>query len=168
MNLFEILKQFKKVEPDPRFTDRSRRMILAVPQEETRGIRRGLPAVWGILEAGVAVVLAGFFIVLITGSFPGSSYLAPVQFSVIDPQGLHAEAQAIDMQIQLANLNYPEASTPAATTKMSPKPTIKNAAPIGASSVSPFAASTTPSTTDTTSTTSSTVSLDQALEQLSQ
>lgn len=105
MNFLETLKKFKTIKPDPSFSEKSKRAILASQQNIP-----GMNPFRGILqfiETGAAVVLAGFFILLISGTFSNSSYLAPVQYSVIDPAGLHAEAQAIDMQIQLANVSYP-------------------------------------------------------------
>jgi len=168
MNLFEIFKQFKRIEPDPRFTDRSRRMILAAPQETAPAIRRGIPSVWSVLETGIALVLAGFFIVLVTGKFPGASYLSPVQYSVINPDTLHAEAQAIDMQIQLTDLNYTVPTSSSNTPKAAAP---KAAAPLKTNSVHPNIASTLNSSTtatDTATSSTSTVSLDEALQQLSQ
>src|SRR5271170_6443861 len=110
MNIFEILKKFKNIEPDQHFTEKSKLIILATPQKSPALAWQGLRVVFRVLETGAAVVLAGFFLLLVTGGFQGSRYLAPVQYSVIDPQGLHAEAQAVDMQIELANVNYPESS----------------------------------------------------------
>ena len=162
MNLFETLKHFKSIEPDPHYSDKSKRMILALPQNVLEE-RRVMAGFWGVLETGIAVVLAGLFIILITGIFPGASYLTPVQYSVIDPQGLHAEAQAIDLQIELANLNYPETTPSAAATGVVPK----NAAGITRPKTSaPMSATT---ATDTASSTgSSTLSMEAALEKLAQ
>ena len=159
MNLFELLKQFKTIEPDPVYKDQSKRAIFAARELVDWSPRK---TILRIIETGVAFALAGFFIFIIAGGFSGSS-LAPVQYSAIDPQSLRAEAQAIDMQIQLANLNYAESSaesTPSGAAALAPA-TI--AAP------SPLAAAGTSSTSTATSTSnaSSTVSIDQALEKLS-
>jgi hypothetical protein len=172
MNFFEILKQFKKIEPDPQFTEKSKRMILATPQNSPVSgtlAARGFRAFFQILETSAAFVLVGFFILLITGGFPGSKYLAPVQYSVIDPQGLHAEAQAVDMQIELANITYPESATPVSTPTMA-------VATSGATSslavVTTSTATSSPSAANASgtasSTASSTLSIDQALRELSQ
>jgi len=166
MNLFETLKHFKTIEPDPVFREKSKRAILTTHQK--MGIGFGILQ---FLETGVAVVLTGFFILLITGGFAGQQLLAPVQYSVIDPQGLRAEAQAIDMQIELANVNYAEvtATTTVGTTAESTPPLapVKSLVPLmvaASSSVSSSLASGAPaSSTDS----SSTLSIDQALEQLS-
>jgi hypothetical protein len=107
MKLFDILKQFKNIEPDAQFTQRSKRDILLSPRPE-RGTFHGVFAFLHIIETSAAVVLAGFFLLVLTGSFSGTRSIAPIQYAVIDPAGLHAEAQAIDMQIQLANVAYPQ------------------------------------------------------------
>ena len=168
MNLFEILKQFKTIEPDGSYAEKSKRAILAMPQKVTAGVRLG---VLRFIETGVAVVLAGFFILLITGGLTGNQPFAPVQYSVVDPQGLKAEAQAVDMQIELANVTYTEstsslavgngaASTPAGVSST------KGLAPafVKATSSAPSASS----STATSTASSTTLSVDQALQKLSQ
>jgi hypothetical protein len=162
MELLEILKQFKTITPDPDFTTKSKRAVLAeLPLENpvfgVSGIRR---IIFHVIETGVAVGLAGLFIILITGGFSGS-VISPVKFSAIDPQTLHAEAQAIDAQIDLASVNYSE---PAAVTES----TQKIAASLN-KEISVTVASSTPSSTITTeATTTPSLSIDQALQALSQ
>ncbi len=156
MNLLETLKQLKKIQPDPAFTENAKRAILA--REPLSPMGHGWSAqrtIWKIIETGAAVALTGFFILLITGALSGSS-IAPVQYSAIDPQSLRAEAQAIDMQIQLANLNYGEltAESTAKTAGAKQGTAVKAAAPA-------VSAAGTASTTATT-----TVSIDQALQSL--
>lgn len=159
MNLFEILKQFKHIGPYPEFKETSRRAILAVeptPQWTAR------LTFLRLIETGVAVALTGFFVLLITGALSGSK-IAPVQYSAIDPQSLRAEAQAIDIQIQLASLNYAESSAestvqiagvkPGAAPKISPQISGEPSEEIAAGE------------TDTSSPTS--VSINEALERLS-
>lgn len=153
MNLFELLKQFKSLEPDPRYTEQSKRAILATAQSFGTSIpapRRVTLAAFHIAETAAAVVFAGLFLLLITGSM---SHVGPVQLSVLNPNGLSAEAQAIDkMQIQLENLSYEESSAPAAA--VSPR--------------SAAALATPSSPSDVTSTPSSTLSVTDALQQLSE
>ncbi len=173
MKLFDTLKQFKNIEPDAEFSRRSRRDILLSPQTERRSMR-GVFAFLHLLETGAAVVLAGFFILILTGSFPAARSIAPIQYSVIDPQGLHAEAQAIDMQIRLADIEYPQVTSTAgaATPMTSAALTNAFAATLGVQSTTP--STSTPAVTagaagSSTSTASTTaLSVDQALQQLSQ
>lgn len=164
MKLFDILKQFKSIEPDRGYAERSRREILAAPQSE-RLTMRGVFAFLHAIETGAAVALAGLFMLILTGSFSNAPAIVPIQSAVIDPQVLHAEAQAVDMQIQLANIEYAQVtstdaqgSTPA--TAGAVKPAFTKALAVQATS-SAAAGS------DATSTASTTpMAVDQALEQL--
>lgn len=109
MDLFETLKKLKVIDSDPTFRENSRRAILASAQLELATPRRILVR---ILGAAGSLVLAGALIFIITGGL-SKTRLAP-QFSSIDPIALHAEAQAVDSQIDLLNVNYVESpvSTP--------------------------------------------------------
>jgi hypothetical protein len=169
MKLFDTLKQFKNIEPDAEFSQHSRTEILLSPQNERRTIR-GVFAFLHVLETGAAVVLAGFFILILTGSFSPTSSIAPIQYSVIDPQGLRAEAQAIDMQIQLADIEYPQATSTVAMGSAAASPAALTkvfAAALGVQSTS--SASTPPAAADESTSTASTttLSVDQALQRLS-
>lgn len=156
MKLFDILKQFKNIEPDTQFSQRSKREILLSPRSAHRTVR-GIFIFLRAIETSAAVVLAGFFILVLTGSFSGTHSIAPIQYAVIDPAGLHAEAQAIDMQIQLANIDYPQTtSTVGSTIATGTALKIAFVKPITSAAITP------------TSTASSTLSIDQALGELSQ
>jgi hypothetical protein len=169
MELFETLKQFKKITPDATRSTIAKRAILAQTPIEPRtawGIRRSLAA---IFETGFAVALTVFFILIIVGKFPGQSSVAPVQFSVINPSTLKAEAQAVDIQIQLAQIAYTETtstdeSTPQTTAAIAAKQPSLAAAAVSAASSSATAAN----TSSTAAASSTTVSVDQALQELSQ
>jgi hypothetical protein len=176
MKLFDTLKQFKNITPDAGFTQRSRTQILLSPQKGL-GAMRGVFTFMHIIETGAAVALAGFFIFILAGSFPATRSIAPIQYAVIDPQGLHAEAQAIDMQIQLADVEYPQStstgptpSAPVALTKVFAA-ALSAQATSSTSTSSPAVASVpVESATSTASpiTPTTTLSVDQALTQLSQ
>ena len=174
MKLSEILKQFKTIEPNAQFSERSKREILNSPQSAPQ-TWRGVFAFLHIIETGAAVALAGFFILILTGSFSPTSSIEPLQYSVIDPQGLHAEAQAIDMQIQLADVEYPQVTSTAAaaaeSTDASPAALSKVfAAALGTQATSTASTSTATAATGGASSTASTtapLSVDQALQQLS-
>ena len=115
MKLSDVFKQFKNIQPDADFSRRSRTEILLSPQNERRTMR-GVFAFLHVIETGAAVALVGFFILILTGSFSPTRSIAPIQYAVIDPAGLHAEAQAIDMQIQLADIVYPQVTSTAVAT----------------------------------------------------
>jgi hypothetical protein len=117
------------------------------------------------------VALVGFFILILTGSFSPTRSIAPIQYAVIDPTGLHAEAQAIDMQIQLANIEYPQVTTTAAATPATSAALTKAfAAVLGISKASSSTAVTSTMDASTSAPTASTtpLSVDQALQQLTQ
>ena len=176
MNLFETLKQFKNISSDPAYREKSKRAILATLPREPWSMWR---LVTRITETGIAVALAVFFILIIAGRFPSIPYVAPVQFSVIDPQTLRAEAQAVDIQIQLANVAYQQPVTAAATTTSETTPQTAPGAHPGfaaaalqatSSPAGTAASSTLPSGTAPagSSSTQATVSVDDALKPLAQ
>lgn len=172
MDLFEALKQFRRIAPDPGFSEKSKRMVLASPQHPERSfVLRGALVFLHSVETAAVLALAGFFVLLATGSFSGTKYLAPVQYSVIDPGSLHAEADAIDTQIQLANISYTEVSS----TVMGSTAAMAGTGPVVAHMLAAKdraatgdAAPAGSATTSADSATSTTLSVDQALQQLSQ
>jgi hypothetical protein len=171
MNLLDILKQFKNIEPASAFTATSKRDILA--QNNPVAAWSAKKTFFHIIETGAAVALTGFFILLLSGAF-SNSQLAPVKYSVIDPQGLRAEAQAIDIQIELAKLNYQGGKTAESTPKSAkPLPTSRIFGGVpGSSSTSTNAPATTATSTPTSTAASPTtstpsMSIDQVLEKLS-
>jgi len=169
MKLSDILKQFKYIEPDAEFSVRSRTEILLSPQAAPR-TWRSVFTVLHMVETGAAVALAGFFIFILAGSFSPTRSIAPIQYAVIDPAGLHAEAQAIDMQIQLTDVEYPQVTSTAATSTASAAISSAFAGAVAAQPTSSVSVSTlTAAPVVPTSTASTTaLSVDQVLQQLSQ
>jgi hypothetical protein len=156
MNLFEILKQFKNIEPDRAFAETSKRAIFAMtPQEPAASFWTARRTFFRIVETGIAVALAGFFVLLLTGGLGGTTF-APVQYSAIDPQGLRAEAQAIDMQIELANVNY---SSPSAVSTLPLLGKAQTTIPLAGTASGTLGVAATSSTTTT-------LSIDEALKGL--
>lgn len=100
MNSLDILKKLKEIAPERYYMERSRTQILTTERP------RKLSA-WKVLveslEAGSAMVLAGALLVLIFGGFSG---IKPLNIASLNPTNLRAEADAIDMQIQLTNISY--------------------------------------------------------------
>ncbi len=174
MKVSDILKQFKNIQPDADFSRRSRAEVLLSPQDERRTIR-GVFAFLHVIETGAAVALVGFFILILTGSFSPTRSIVPIQYAVIDPTGLHAEAQAIDIQIQLANIEYPQvtstaAATPAASAALAKAfATVLGTAKVKATSTASVATSSIASASTSAPSASTTpLSVDQALQQLTQ
>ncbi|MDO8504654.1 MAG: hypothetical protein Q7S36_02260 [Candidatus Liptonbacteria bacterium] len=116
MDSLELLKQLKQIKPEKLYAECSRSQILATE----RPVRL---SVWRIfaesLEAGSAMVLVGAFLVLILGGFSGFKAL---NIFNLNPTGLRAEADAIDMQIQLTDLSYDDFSSAIASRKESTTP----------------------------------------------
>ncbi len=167
MKLSDILKQFKNIQPDVDFSRRSRAEVLLSLQDKRRTMR-GVFAFLHVIETGAAVALAGFFILILTGSFSPTRSIAPIQYAVIDPAGLHAEAQAIDIQIQLANIKYPQVASTAAASAALTKAFTTVLGTSAASSSAAVATSTTDASTSAAAASTTTLSVDQALQQLTQ
>ncbi len=159
MNLNELLKQFKYIEADREYTRKSRSLILSAKHTA----RVSLADIFlKNVQLAASVALAGLLIFMIVGGFSAWRMFSPLQIANLDPVGLKAEAQAIDIQIQLANLNYGEAalapaksgeSTPAITPAPAPAPKQETSAV------------TAPALQDNAT---SAVSIDEALDKLSQ
>ncbi len=107
MNLESLLSQLKRIEPREEYAAHSRTEILS----RERSVKK---RVWYFflqgLHAGSAIVLAGILFVLVFGGFSLIRYITPFRISSLDPATIRAEAKAIDIQIQLADLNYQEPS----------------------------------------------------------
>ena len=171
MKLFDILKQFKSIAPDAQFSERTKRDVLAAPQREPLAVR-GILSVFHMVETGVAVALAGLFILILTGGLGGGNSISPVQYSVIDPTGLRAEAQAIDIQIKLADVSYPQVTSTAGVASSAEASALTQAlskvlAPKSATSTAASATSSASGATSTSTASTTTLSVDQALQQLS-
>lgn len=107
MDIFKNLQSLKAIEPRKDFTIKSRSLILG----EDRPM---VATIWGIIlknvEMGASLALVGLLIFMILGGFSAWNFFAPLRISNLDPASLKAEAQAVDIQIQLTNLNYAEAA----------------------------------------------------------
>ena len=100
MNILEILKKLNKISADPVYSERAKSRILNTAQPRRISVWR---VIFESVEVGSAIVLAGAFLVLILGGFSG---LEMFNVTNLNPTSLKAEAEAIDAQIELANLNY--------------------------------------------------------------
>ena len=108
MNLLELLKKLKEIEPDKHYTQESRSVILSTPLKEKSPSYFDWPT---ILSPAYFKKMATFSIGLTVLVIIGGAvinFLSPVKFSSLDPATLKAEAEAIDIQIHLANLTYTE------------------------------------------------------------
>ena len=114
--MMDLLKQLKRINPDPSFSARSRIELLS--QMPARVMR---PSLWQFLGESVAsagaLALVGMLLLVAVGGFSAWNFLTPLRIASLDPAGLTAEAEAIDIQIQLAGVGYTDLeaaeSTPA-------------------------------------------------------
>ena len=121
MDFQDILQNFKRITPDADYTRRSRSLLIGTPMPE-----RPLTSPWRILvhslELGSTIALAGVLIVLFLGGFSAWRFLSPFKTASLDPSALQAEAEAVDMQIELAKIRYVQPETALST--VSPSATI--------------------------------------------
>lgn len=100
MDEFHHLKQLNKITPDPEYALKTRARILITPQKVH-------VLVWSTfvnsLRSGSVVTIALLVLVVIGG---GASLMKYLESSALSSPTLKAEAQAIDMQIELTNVNY--------------------------------------------------------------
>ena len=170
-NIVEIIKKLRRVEPDPLYVKRSRGIILG---NVSRPICRVVAGwIFNYLQTGAAVALAGIFVFIILAGVSLWHTLSPLNVASLDLSGLKAEAQAIDIQIQLANLGYSEPALGGRPNQSTPQVVAapRAAKPAAATAHSPA----TPSSTTTTPTTDQTtaaseerpLTIDEVLQKLS-
>lgn len=109
MHLKELLKRIREIEPDATYATRSRHLIMG------GGINREEPVAlspWQIflqsLQFGSAIALFAVLLILIVGGFSTWKFLSPLRLTGLEPTSLEAEAQAVDIQIQLTDIVYSE------------------------------------------------------------
>jgi len=178
-NLEHRLRQLHDIEPDRARVRVSRARLLAAlaaPRAQ-RLTFRAFAA--GLFRSGSAMALTGFLLLMMFGGFSLWKLIGPV--TGLD-DSLNAEAQAIDIQIHLADLHYQEnglgrsaaiSARPnvfrAATA--SPAPVGVQASPVPSTAPSPAASSTAPNdagpAATSTAATSTPVTTDDLLEILS-
>lgn len=119
MDLFATLKTLRRIQPDPRYCARSRRAILRAAPPRTRAT-----AIWRWfatnVESGASLALAGLCIFIIFAGFSIWKSFSPLGIAKLDLAALRAEAEAIDIQIQLAGLRYQESTLPIVVKDVSP------------------------------------------------
>jgi hypothetical protein len=107
MELIELLQKLKTIKPAPHYSRLSRERILNLSGE-----KKGLfSAAWQLilrsLQFGSALALATILIMLVVGGFAVWKSVSHVELGSLNPSSLRAEAEAIDVQIQLTNIVYP-------------------------------------------------------------
>lgn len=107
MNLLKLLKKLKEIEPDKHYTEKSRSVILSTPL--AKKLKYASPWLPQLKFIG-AFSLASLIFFMLLGGFSNSKFSAPLKLSNLDPTGLKAEADAIDIQIQITDIHYRESS----------------------------------------------------------
>jgi hypothetical protein len=120
-NFHDIFKELRKIQPDEEYTRTSREFIMRTPQ---LGIGHSWRKIFlNTFEYGAAIALVVFLLVMISGS--SFNIFSPFRLASLNPGAIRAEAEAIDIQMKLLNLTYPDfetSSTPKlSTVKTSPE-----------------------------------------------
>lgn len=111
--LQEQLKELKNIQPEQAYSNRSKLNIISTPQDLIA------PLTWrhfllGVFEYGGALALAAILFIVIAGNTPIGKILAPFDAGSLNSAHLRAEAEAIDIQIKLLDVDsYFQTSTPA-------------------------------------------------------
>lgn len=111
MDLFKELKDLKNIEPSQGFISRSQKDIFFSPIPTAR------PFDFILMNQRMVFATMGIAAVFVFGIF---RFVSPVKIANIDPHGLKAEAEAIQIQIELTNLSYPEAEEKSEDTQTTP------------------------------------------------
>lgn len=107
MELEKLLKKLKEIEPSREFTQQSKLVILATAQNKSKAIFDQPIWRWGVRFSGSLTLVSIFIILIVTGFSirKTSNYDSLPGFDI---KAIKAEAQAIDIQIKLTNLDYVE------------------------------------------------------------
>ncbi|MEN9341759.1 MAG: hypothetical protein RIQ54_15 [Candidatus Parcubacteria bacterium] len=116
MNLEQSLRQLKKIVPDEQAMRKSRGIILAhdpYPTPPSWATRIGSLIVENV-QIATSIALTSITILLFTSGPSFLEKISPLKFASVDRSAITAEAEAVDIQIKLADLAYnePERLTP--------------------------------------------------------
>ncbi len=114
MDSFESLKQLKKIEPDSKFSQESKLLILSSPSRSFYG---PLTVILRGMESSLAIALGSILLIILLGGISIFKFLSPNQTASLNFNNIKAEAQEVNAQIKLANLNYTLTSLSASSSK---------------------------------------------------
>ncbi len=172
MNLLTTLKKLQHTQPDPGYQAKSRHIILQTtpPLPRLQILGRWI---LGNVESAATLALAGLCLFLVFAGFSLWKSFSPLGIAQLDLASLRAEAQAIDIQIKLAGLQYEGSTIPIAPTTGLPTPTTAVSSRETAQDMRPVPTLTAPiaaslASLSETATSTPTLSIDEALLELSQ
>ncbi|HEY4525904.1 MAG TPA: hypothetical protein VJL32_02295 [Candidatus Paceibacterota bacterium] len=119
MEILDILKKFKQMNPDADYTKRSRSFIVETPFVVASPLTSPWRAFMQSLQFGSAIALVGATVILIVGGFSSWKFLSPFRMANLDIATLRAEAEAVSMQVELTDINYRENNKPPASASVS-------------------------------------------------
>lgn len=119
MDLQKELKKLKDIHPSREYSSKSKLVILASEQFEPAQSFLKLFAI-SSARFGTALALTAVFIILVVGGF-SANRAGDDLISGLDLRGLRAEAQAIDIQIELTRIAYEEDTKTDKTIKIARK-----------------------------------------------
>jgi hypothetical protein len=108
MDIIKLLQKLKNIEADPEYTKMSRQRILNLSPERDGTFRTPWQFILHSLQFGSAVALATLLVVLTIGGLAAWESVSHIELSSLAPSNLKAEAEAIDVQIQLTDIVYSE------------------------------------------------------------
>ncbi len=123
MDLIKLLQKLKAIKADPDYARMSREQLLNLSSGRTGVFRATWQFILHSLQFGSALALATILIMLIVGGFAAWKSVSHVELGSLNPASLRAEAEAIDVQIQLTNIvyNQPEGLETTRQTAITPK-----------------------------------------------
>lgn len=114
MDSLESLKQLKKIEPDFKFSQESKLLILSSPSRPFYG---PLTVILRGMESSLAIALGSILLIILLGGISIFKFLSPNQTASLNFNNIRAEAQEVNAQIKLATLNYTLTSLSASSSK---------------------------------------------------
>ena len=97
--ILEKLKELRQLGPDPEY---SRTSLLAILRHESQIPLEKMLGAWGAFAFRISATVA-VFAVIVFGTIKSE---APLKLAGLDAQGLQAEAQELDLQLQLSQISY--------------------------------------------------------------
>lgn len=107
MELIEVFKKLKKIEPNVSYTRKSRQLIMS-QEKNARPVFSLKHFAVNLFQSGSAIAMTAVLLFLVFGSFSLWKIFSPANPLAVELTGLQAEARAIDIQIQLTNIAYHE------------------------------------------------------------